>query len=118
MKLVIRSVGTSAHPNLRTWEPDDREDIATIVIIEIGPRNGKGGDTFMLRLATPEGLRALNADDGVIASRGVLIVPGYDYPELSRWLERTVASCEADTWPQCVEKLRRWFRWEYDDYQE
>lgn len=42
----------------------------------------------------------------------------YDHDDLWRWLERTVEACEAETWPACVEKLQRWFGWEYDGYRE
>lgn len=38
----------------------------------------------------------------------------FDYDELWRWLEKTVASCQADTWSESVDRLRRYFDYEFD----
>lgn len=118
MKLVIRSVGVWGHPNLRTWEPDDPSTIADIVTLDIGLKDKKGADSFTLRVATPAGLDQLEDQDGIIATRPLLVMRRYDYDALWAWLERTVASCEADSWTACVESLRRYFGWEYEDYKE
>jgi len=118
MKLVIRSAGVWAHPNLRTWEPEDPASVAETVLIDIGERDKKSADSFTLRVATPAGLDRLDARDGIIATRPLLVMRRYDFDDLWRWLERTVASCEADSWSACVENLRRHFAWEYDDYRE
>lgn len=118
MKLVIRSAGVWGHPNLRTWAPDDPDVFAELVMLDIGPRKGKGADSFTLRVATPAGLDRLEARDGIVATRPLLVMRRYDFDDLWRWIERTVASCEAETWPACVENLRRYFAWEYENYKE
>jgi hypothetical protein len=42
----------------------------------------------------------------------------YNFDDLWRWLEKIVAACEGNSWTVCVEILRRYFSWEYDNHQE
>lgn len=118
MKLTIRSVFVGECPNIRNWQPEDPQRVAVMVCVDIGPKTRKGADTFCIRVATPDGLHAMEAKDGILATRPLLIMHRYDFNDLWRWLERTVAACEAETWPACVEKLQRYFDWEYDGYKE
>jgi hypothetical protein len=117
MKPIIYSVGTDDGINLRIWQPEDEEVFVMFISIGIGRKGKKGSDDFSIRIATPKGLMNLESDDGIIATRSLLIMERYNFQSLWRWLEKTVASCEGSTWPECVEKLRYYFDWEYHDYQ-
>jgi hypothetical protein len=117
MKLVIHSVACWGHPNIRTWEPEDPEDVAEEMTLDIGPKGKQGADSFVIRVATPKGLSRLPAKDGIIATRPLLVMERYDYTGLWAWLEKTVASCERETWPACADALRVFFRWEYEGMQ-
>jgi len=110
----VKSEAVWSKPNMRLWTPDDPTRIAEEVMIDIGPRDKKWANTFTLRLATPRGLEDLEARDGILATRPLLIVKRYNFDEFWRWLESTVASCESDEWSGCVSNLRRFFAWEYD----
>lgn len=114
MKLVIHSVWTWECANIRVWAPPDPELIATTINIDIGAKGRRGKDTFQLRLATPKGLAAIEARDGIIAIRPLLVIERYDFHVVWGWLQETVAKCEAAGWTDCVANLRRWFDWEYD----
>lgn len=114
MKLVIRSVWTWDHANIRTWTPFCAEDVAETINIDIGPKTSKGANTFSIRVATPKGLSRLDVRDGIIAIRPLLIIEKYDYQDLWNWLTKTVASCESDTWNASIDKLRMYFDYEYD----
>lgn len=116
--LVIRSVSVWGHPNIRTWQPDDPEKIAETVTVEIGERSKDSADQFTIRVATPAGLAMLEARDGIVAMRPVLVMARYDFQDLWRWLETTVVHCERDSWTHSVEMLQRYFQWEYEDYKE
>jgi hypothetical protein len=118
MNIVMRSVSVWGHANIRTWEPDDPLNIAEVVTIDIGPKNKKASDSFTLRVATPTGLARLEGKDGIVATRPLLVMCRYDFDALWRWLEKTVSQCDAPTWPECVQKLQRYFDWEYDGYKE
>jgi hypothetical protein len=116
--LVIRSVSVWGHPNIRTWQPDDPDTIAEIVFIDIGERSKDSADQFTIKVATPAGLATLEARDGIIATRPLLVMKRYDFGDLWRWLEHTVAECERESWTYSVESLQRYFLWEYDNYKE
>ena len=114
MKLVIHSVGSWDHANLRSWHPDDPGAIAEELMVTIGPKGERGADTFTLRLATPRGLLGLPGNEGIIATRPLLVIHEYDFQVLWAWLSKTVASCERQTWADCVGELRLYFVWEFE----
>lgn len=123
MKPGIQSVGIADSPNVRKWDPDDPDVVITFAFINVGPRTrGKGAldqvkksDTFTIMVATPAGLDTLEPKDGILlSSRKLVVMRRYDVDALCRWLERTVASCEAATWEDCVDKLRAHFHWEFE----
>ncbi|WAM25153.1 Imm8 family immunity protein [Myxococcus sp. NMCA1] len=123
MKPGIQSVGIANCPNIRDWVPDDPDAVVAFMFIEIGPRTrGKGAldqvkksDTFTIMVATPAGLNTLEPKDGILlSSRKLVVMHRYDLDDLWRWLERTVASCEAAIWEECVDKLRAHFHWEFE----
>ncbi|NRD48754.1 hypothetical protein D7Y04_32265 [Corallococcus sp. AB038B] len=75
----------------------------------------KKSDTFSVMLATPAGLDTLEPKDGILLSGSKLVVMRrYDFDELWRWLELTIASCEGPTWEEGVDKLRVHFHWEFE----
>ncbi|WP_394829153.1 Imm8 family immunity protein [Pendulispora albinea] len=118
MKLVIRGHGIVGRGNLRLWQPENPDVVAEYLYVDIGSKPGKGADTFSILVATPAGLDTLEEREGILASRALLVMKRYNFEDLWRWLERTVSKCEAETWNACVEKLRIYFQWEYENYKE
>ncbi|WP_366934945.1 Imm8 family immunity protein [Pyxidicoccus fallax] len=123
LKPAIHHVTDGTHHPFRTWVPDNPDEVVTHVAVSIGVKTqGKGAkgrlkssDEFTIMVATPAGLATLEDTDGVIlANRKLVVLRRYDYDLLWRWLEATVASCEAPTWEECVRKLREHFHWEFD----
>ena len=100
---------------MRLWAPDDPTQIAETVAIDIGPRETNQVDTFRLLLATPRGLDALDAHDGILAAGALLVMQAYEFDEFWRWLGETVSSCEDKEWFECVANLQRFFDWDYQD---
>ena len=116
MKLVIHSVGTWSHPNIRLWEPDNADDFAITLTVNIGPKGQKGGDDFYIKYATPIGLNHLENPSNILSDRSLIVTKKFDYQELWKWLSETIKSCEKQTWAECVEKLLRYFDWEFENY--
>lgn len=114
MQLVVHSLSIDGHRNIRTWEPADPLKVAEGVTLEIGPRGKKNVDIFWIEVATPRGLEELEAKDGIIAHRPLVVLERYDYHLLWDWVMKTVSSCEAQSWNDCLSRLRRFFGWEYD----
>jgi len=117
-QLLLRTLSGWGQPNLRNWSPEDPETIAEWISADIGHRTRQGNDTFSIKVATPAGLKLLEANEGIIAMRPLLVIDRYDFGSLWRWFEATVARCDGPDWSACVEKLRLYFNWEYDDYVE
>lgn len=113
---MIRSIFVAGQSSLRSWQPDDPTSFAETISLDIGERRNGGADTFSIRVATPKGLMALEAQEGVVATRPLLVVDRYDLEALMQWLTRTVERCARDAWTESVAELRRYFAWEYDDY--
>jgi len=116
VKLVIYAIYSGDGKNLFSWKPEDDLVFIESILMDIGEKNKKGADLFSIRIATPEGLKLLKAEDGILAARPLIIVEKYDFNELWTYLNKIVLSCEADSWSDCVEKLRYHFNWEYDGY--
>ncbi len=87
-------------------------------MLDIGPKSEKSCDSFSIRVATPAGLTMLEAKNGVLATRPLLIMQRYDFNDLWSWLESTVEKCEGESWQDCIDNLRRYFDWEYQEYKE
>lgn len=119
IKPVLHGVMTEDHHDLRAFVPEDPQCVLVHLVLCVGQRRKKGTDDFVLLVATPKGLAVRTPrDDGTLASGRMLVVPSYDYDMVWRWLEHSVASCEAPTWEGCVERLRNRFRWEFEEYRE
>jgi len=113
VKLVIHSIVVD-NTSARKWTPENDDIVANFFVLEIGPKGKKGGDEFAIRVATPRGLQALDAENGILAAHPLVVIEKYDFDLLSKWFEKTVASCEATSWPQCIEKLQNYFSWEFN----
>jgi hypothetical protein len=117
--LIVHSVYTGDCPNLRIWVPDDPANIAEFIAVNIGHRSKKSGsDTFSIRVATPLGLMGLEACKGIIAARPLLVMEEYSYNDLWAWVESIIELCDSPNWQECVDKLRMYFEWEYENYVE
>lgn len=115
-KLEVRDWSSADIDSLWTWSPDRRSDVYVHVELEIGNRGREGADLFQVVVATPEGLRARAAgQEGVIEDRAIIVVSDFSWPDLERRLTQIVASCNGFSWSDAVQKLQRYFRWEYED---
>lgn len=115
MRLIIKQAYVAETINLRNWFPIDEKDIAEFICIEIGEKGNNKSDTFIIRICTPMGLVRVLEDNHIINGRAMVIMAEYNFSHLWEWLEKKVSSCEGDTWAKCVENLRQFFDWEYDN---
>jgi hypothetical protein len=103
--------------DLRAWTPDDPDVVAIWVRLHIGAKGSarRPAHEFTTLVATPGGLAALDhRDDGVLEFRSMLVVRRYDRDVVRAALEERVASCAADDWRVCIERLAHHFDWEFD----
>lgn len=117
IKPVICSIGTWEVPDIWTWRPELPDSVVEELTISIGTELDGGADLFSIVLATPKGLATIEGQDGLIAVGRFLVVHEYDCATVCSWMEDTVAKCCGNSWEECVEKLRVYFGWEYENYQ-
>jgi len=100
--------------DLPRWCPESREDVCTLVNIQIGDSSNEARDLFYVRVATPEGLRKRLVGD-VMSSRGLIVLSDYDWGVLSAEICRIVDICVVRDWADSVCRLQRFFLWEYEE---
>ncbi len=114
MKPILANIGCYESPNLRAWHPDDPEDIAVHLFVNIGRRGYRGTTEFTIFLATPKGLTHLDPiAPNIIKSEKMIVMKNYDFDSLWQWCERRIEECEAKTWNEALDKLKNLFNWEY-----
>ena len=122
MKIEIKSAWISEPDNycagnVRVWEPEDPRKFSVMVCVEIGVRGQKLGEQFYIRLATPDGLKAETSENSIICKSPLIVVDSYSYDDIWKLLMETVDLCQSSTWSECLEKLQRYFTWEYEGYE-
>ena len=106
----------SSDVDIGEWRPDGAENVYIQLSITIGEQGIVGGDIFQTIVATPEGLRQASTLFGqVISTRGLIVVSEFSWQQVRSVLDDIVASCADADWPRSVQKLERYFVWEYDD---
>ncbi|MET0286094.1 MAG: Imm8 family immunity protein [Polyangiales bacterium] len=113
LKLKIRGVGSASFPSSQSSAPATTDHFSSVVLVDIGTKHKSQSETFTLRVATPSGLAAMEDLNGVIAGSPLLVLRRFDVDVLTAWLERTVASCAALSWNECVDNLRMHFDHEF-----
>ena len=114
MRLTIHGAYTANVRNLRLLCPDDPTIVDDFVSVDVGTGSSKKGwVTFTFRMATPKAL-AQQDPERVFYAGPILLVDEFSYEQVWDWLETTVKSCEAESWHDCIENLRRHFRSEYE----
>lgn len=114
IELEIRDV-VSPHVD-ENFEPQSRA-VYFALEIAIGVRGEEKSDAFHVVIATPEGLaeRPPLDDDGVVASRGIIVFNDFSWGAVKRVLQRVVDACAAEDWPTSVLRLQRYLVWEHED---
>ncbi len=118
MSLTVRSLHSPDVENLAKWVPDDPQDVLLLVEVEIGQGPAEGADLFQVVVATPRGLDRYRRTrpNPIVFDHGLLVMSAYSCERFRDWLTRTIARCDAGEWAGSVQLLRRFFLWEYDDY--
>jgi len=65
----------------------------------------------------PRWLERRYSSDGLAGGDGRLLVFGYDWPRIEDYLRKRVATCTGGDWQEVAQKLSRFSRWEFEDYQ-
>src|SRR4051812_35284793 len=119
MSLTLKSVHSADAENIRTWQPEDPDDVCIVVEIEVASGDSPGADLFQFMVATTAGLARWSAPvaRSIVSDRALVLMKTFSTRDLFSWLQDTLARCDAATWPESLCRLQQYFRWEYEDYQ-
>ena len=113
--LELKSYGSSDY-DLESWQPAQEEDVFFVLDMEIGERGDDRADLFYVTVATPAGLRKHRRSAGT-TSQGAIVLPVFSLDNLLARVNEVIADCSAESWDKSVLLLRRYFDYEYADYQ-
>jgi hypothetical protein len=117
MDLKVHAILVSGEGELRGWRPPDPRSFKCRIEVVFGfakPEDASGADRFSILVATPAGLSSLASVNGIVASRGLLVVQEFAVDAITTWILATIEDCKADSWPETVDRLRRYFDWEHE----
>ena len=115
MRAEIRSVTGDNVEHLPTWRPEAVGWSVGIRLL-IGPSGGRGEESFDVTVCDIEWVAQRVQTEGLVDGRHTLVVDGFHWQSVLSFLQRRVASLEADTWPELATKLSRLGYWEFEDY--
>lgn len=116
MKAAIKELMSFDVDNLAAWRPP--QDFGLHLRILAGPSESEGAESFDLVVCTGGWLAAQAAVAGPMNGRHHLIVTGYDWERISRYVHEIVERCEGANWQEVGEQLARIGYWEFEDYRE
>jgi|SRR5271167_3207913 len=118
MELELRDYSSGDVQDIWNWSPLSTKDVFFQLTIEIGESGKKGGHLFQLVVATPEGLREFTKKHPghEFPDRALLVFSEYTFDSLTKRIGKILSHCSRDTWDKSIGCLRRYFDWEYEDY--
>lgn len=115
MRAALRSLFSFDVDDLSTWVPTSDEWAVSIRIVA-GPDDGPGEESFDLMVCSPNWLAAQARRSGIVDVRHHLVLDGFNWRQLSSYIERRVRQCEGATWQDVARQLSRFGYWEFEDY--
>ena len=118
LRAELRALHSPDLPDLAREVPEDPAHFGLLVEASIGPSGSLGEDLFNFVVCTPSWLARQVASGEYRFLRHYLLVQRYDYHLIQAALEKLCASISGPDWTSVAEKLARYGRWEFEDYQE
>ncbi len=116
MRARLKELHSPDVQNLEEWLPAG-EAFGFLLQAMIGPSDGEGMESFDLTVCSPHWLTKQMENVDIRSCEHTVLIPRYNYLLLRNYLDRRIAACEADNWPELATKLGQIGRWEFEDYQ-
>jgi hypothetical protein len=114
MRARLKSLRSDEIEDLASWRPPQPDAFAVPLVLEVGVLGQRGRERFDLLAVTPRWLLERHGEEGAVLGRGLLVVFGWDYARIRRFLHRQVEGCSGRTWPEVAHKVGRFAEWEGD----
>ncbi len=83
----------------------------------IGPTGGIGEESFDFIYCTPHQIDIILLKESYLFGKHYLFVAEYNYITLFEAVESICSSISGSTWREVGEKLGRYGKWEFEDYE-
>jgi len=112
MRARLKSIYSDEIEDLERFVPEDPDEFAVPLVLEVGPLGLRGRERFDLLVVTPSWLLGRHGKRGAILGRGKLIVFEWSFERIKSLLSRKVEACSGSTWPEVARKVGRMADWE------
>ena len=115
MRAELKGLMSPDVPDLESWLPES-DRFSLLLELDIGPKNSEESEIFYLDVYSPKALTALLQDDPILFGRAMLIMDGFSYKRVEKFIERWCERTHGKTWEEISEKLSRFAGYEFLDY--
>ena len=115
MRAELKTMMSPDVPDLESWRPET-EEFSILLELDIGPKNDSGSDIFYLEVVSPKYLAGLVENEPILFGRALLIMDGFSYKRVKKFIERWCERTHGKTWEEITEKLSRFAGYEFLDY--
>lgn len=112
----VRGIYTSSMDELEPYAPTDPESFTILVRVLVGPREGKGEESFDLNVCSTRWLEEHIEHEGFVLGIHRLFVKTYDPVEIKKFITRTIERFSGATWREVAGKIGRLAYWEFEEY--
>ncbi len=117
MKATIREITLTNGEPIASFAPRQSEFETTVQLI-IGPEHGPGEELFDVTVCSAAAyLKKMNVK-GYAWSHAILAVDQFEPGLITRALKELVGSVEGSEWNALVQQLRKFLRWEFDEFNQ
>ncbi len=114
MRARLKSLRSDDIADLAAWVPPEPDAFAVPLVLEVGVLGQRGRERFELLAVTPRWLLERHGAEGAVLGRGLLVVFGWNYARIRRFLAGRVEGCSGRTWPEVARKVGLIAEWEGD----
>jgi Immunity protein 8 len=117
VKATLRRLHSPDADPFSEYVPDDPEAFGLLVQALVGPREGKGEESFDFVVCTPRWFDAQPFDKGFAWPQSHLFVKRWDYATVERAISDVVRRAEGPDWASVAAQIGRYGRWEFEDHE-
>lgn len=116
MEAELKAMHSPEVLDLKNFSPVERDNFMFLLQFLIGPKGGNGYESFDVIVCTPRWLLENQKAEDVVLDFHHLVVFKYDYNKIHEKAKEFVSSFRGESWDEVTNQLRKFWRWEFEDY--
>lgn len=118
MQAELRRLHSPDTPDLQSYSPVHPEHFGILVQAMVGPKGGRGEESFDFMVCSPTWLGDRAAEEGCVAGRHHLVMNRFDAEVLRGAIEDLCNRAIGADWARVAAILARFGKWEFEDYRD